>query len=196
MFNTGDPELIERVDRHIERHVAPTTSVFHEIVSDELHIDVHWVKPGWFRRHHTLVTSGRSELPMNTPEDLFDCPHLSAVGMFPEVEHPTEGRIRHLKVPVHFSKTPGGYYSHAERLGASTEAVLQEVGYSDAEIEELQSAKAAGKLLGGIPTPGRDAGALYEAGYDLVIADADVTLLRDAACASVASLRAAAGRPE
>ena len=54
-------------------------------------------------------------MPMNTPEDLFDCPHLTAVGMFPVVDHPTEGKIRHIKVPVHFSKTPGGYYRHPER---------------------------------------------------------------------------------
>ena len=58
------------------------------------------------------------------------------------------------------------------------------------------AAKAAGKLLGGIPTPGRSAQALYDAGYHLVLADADVALLRDAACASVQGLRAAAGRSD
>ncbi len=84
-------------------------------------------------------------MPMNTPEDLFECPHLSAVGMFPTVEHPTEGTIRHIKVPVHFSKTPGGYYRHAENLGESTEAVLADVGYSAEDIAALQAKGAAGK---------------------------------------------------
>lgn len=84
-------------------------------------------------------------LPMNTPEDLFDCPHLTQVGMFPVVEHPTEGKFRHIKVPIHFSKTPGGYYRHPEQIGQSTEAVLAEVGYSEAEIAELQALGAAGK---------------------------------------------------
>lgn len=84
-------------------------------------------------------------MPMNTPEDLFDCPHLSAVGMFPEAEHPTEGKIRHIKVPVSFSKTPGGYYRHAERLGQSTEDLLVELGYSTEEIAALQESGAAGK---------------------------------------------------
>src|SRR3546814_957406 len=41
-------------------------------------------------------------MPMNEPEDLFDCPHLTAVGMFPEFDHPTEGPMRGIKVPVHF----------------------------------------------------------------------------------------------
>jgi len=88
-------------------------------------------------------------MPMNTPEDLFDCPHLNAVGMFPMADHPTEGRIRHIKVPVHFSKTPGGYYRHPENLGESTEAMLADVGYSEEEIEALQATGAAGK-----PKPG------------------------------------------
>jgi crotonobetainyl-CoA:carnitine CoA-transferase CaiB-like acyl-CoA transferase len=84
-------------------------------------------------------------MPMNTPEDLFDCPHLKAVEMFPTVEHPTEGTIRHIKVPVHFSKTPGGLYRHAENLGESTETVLEEVGYSAEDIAALQAAGAVGK---------------------------------------------------
>jgi crotonobetainyl-CoA:carnitine CoA-transferase CaiB-like acyl-CoA transferase len=86
-------------------------------------------------------------LPMNTPEELFECPHLSAVGMFPLVDHPTEGRIRHIKVPVHFSKTPGGYYRHPEQLGQSTQSVLSELGYQPDDIAALQEAGAVGKTV-------------------------------------------------
>ena len=75
--------------------------------------------------------------PMNTPEDLFNDPHLQAVGMFPTIAHPTEGTIRHLKVPVKFSKTPGGLQHHAERLGGSSMPVLHELGYSEAQIAAL-----------------------------------------------------------
>ena len=77
--------------------------------------------------------------PMNSPEDLFECPHLKAVEMFPEIEHPTEGRIRHIKVPAAFSKTPGGLYHHSEKLGASTNTVLNELGFSRTEITELEN---------------------------------------------------------
>jgi crotonobetainyl-CoA:carnitine CoA-transferase CaiB-like acyl-CoA transferase len=66
--------------------------------------------------------------------------------MFPEVDHPTEGRIRHIKVPVSFSKTPGGLYRHAEKLGQSTEKVLEEVGFSIDEISGLHAAGAVGTL--------------------------------------------------
>ena len=70
-----------------------------------------------------------------------------------------------------------GEPDHPEVLGAIT------------DVE--RAAKAAGKRLAGIPTPGRTAEALFAAGYDLVLADFDVVLLRDAAHASLARLRAA-----
>ncbi len=49
--------------------------------------------------------------------------------------------------------------------------------------------RAAGKRLGAIPTPGRSVAELVAAGYDLIMVDADVLLLRDAARASLAKLR-------
>ncbi|MFQ6021785.1 MAG: HpcH/HpaI aldolase/citrate lyase family protein [Acidiferrobacterales bacterium] len=62
-------------------------------------------------------------------------------------------------------------------------------------IQKVETAaKDAGKLLGGIPTPGRDAKRLYAAGYDLVLADVDALLLRDSAQAGVQALLRAAGR--
>ena len=76
--------------------------------------------------------------PMNTPEDLFDDPHLQAVGMFPQTEHPTEGPMRHIKPPVKFSKTPGGLKRHADPLGASSISVLSELGYTPEQIADLE----------------------------------------------------------
>ena len=52
------------------------------------------------------------------------------------------------------------------------------------------AARSAGKRLGAIPTPERSAAELVAAGYELIIADADVLLLRDGARASLAQLRA------
>ena len=51
-------------------------------------------------------------------------------------------------------------------------------------------AKAAGKLLGAIPTPGRGFEQLIEAGYDLVLLDTDTALLRDSSRASLGRARA------
>jgi len=51
------------------------------------------------------------------------------------------------------------------------------------------AAKSAEALLGGISTPGRTSGELLAQGYDLILPDGDVALLRDGARASVRALR-------
>jgi hypothetical protein len=61
---------IEEISDHIEKHVGKIDMVFHELISDQVHIDVHWVKPTAERPFHTLITSGMSDKPMNTPEEV------------------------------------------------------------------------------------------------------------------------------
>ena len=138
----GRPELIDDVRFKDQPSRSANIDALYEIVAETMPSrgTADWID--------LLEAADIPVLPMNTPEDLFDCPHLTAVGMFPEADHPTEGRIRHLKAPVHLSKTPGGLYRHAERLGASTEAVLQELGYTPDEIAALQDSAAAGKARG------------------------------------------------
>lgn len=75
-------------------------------------------------------------------------------------------------------------------LGYLDEPDHPEVRTKIAEVEA--AAKQAGCALGGIPTPGRSADDLLAAGYRLILADADVVLLGDAARARVKALRAAA----
>lgn len=62
-----DSANIEAICNHIEKHIGTIDTVFHELVSDIVHIDVHWIKPSETYRFHTLVTSGMSDKPMNTP---------------------------------------------------------------------------------------------------------------------------------
>lgn len=61
-------ECIEQISDHIERHIGTVDMVFHEVLSDTVHIDVHHVKPTPERPFHTLVTSGMSDLPMTMPD--------------------------------------------------------------------------------------------------------------------------------
>ena len=61
---------IEEISKHIETHVGKIEFVFHELISDQVHIDVHWVKPTEEKPFHTLITSGMSDKAMNTPEGL------------------------------------------------------------------------------------------------------------------------------
>ena len=63
-----------------------------------------------------------------------------------------------------------------------------------AAAERVGSAvRAAGKLMGAIPTPARPTAALKAAGCHLIMADADTLLLRESACRSVADFRDQAG---
>jgi crotonobetainyl-CoA:carnitine CoA-transferase CaiB-like acyl-CoA transferase len=74
--------------------------------------------------------------------EIAEQPHLEAVGMFPEFDHPTEGRLRQARPPTRFSDTPAQVRSLAPRLGEHTIEVLRETGYADAEIDRLIEGKA------------------------------------------------------
>jgi Suppressor of fused protein (SUFU) len=65
---TGDGETVMAVSNHIEKHIGKIEAVFHEIVSDLVHLDVYWVAPSEQFPFHSLVTSGMSDLPMKVPE--------------------------------------------------------------------------------------------------------------------------------
>jgi len=83
----GESCLVE-ITEHIEQHLGPIAMVFHEVVSDTVHIDVHHVEPTEDAPFHTLVTSGMSSLPMNAPS-----PELAFMELM--VCLPPEWRVRH-----------------------------------------------------------------------------------------------------
>lgn len=59
---------LEQIAGHLERHLGPISTVFHELLSDAVHVDVHVVGPTATCPWARLVTSGMSDLPMRTPE--------------------------------------------------------------------------------------------------------------------------------
>ncbi|MGK0170480.1 MAG: crotonobetainyl-CoA:carnitine CoA-transferase CaiB-like acyl-CoA transferase [Gammaproteobacteria bacterium] len=72
-------------------------------------------------------------------------PHLKAVDMFQELEHPTEGTILQARPPARFSASPAGVHRLAPRLGQDTRDILREVGYEDAEVDALVQDNALGE---------------------------------------------------
>lgn len=60
----GDHKLIRKLTGHVERHIGCVERVFHDLVSDVVHIDILWVEPSPGRDFHTFVTCGMSEQPM------------------------------------------------------------------------------------------------------------------------------------
>lgn len=80
----GDEQTIELVSNHIEKHLGKIETVFHEVVSDLVHIDIHWVKPSTEFPFNILVTSGMSDLPMNVPDGLEEHKYVELCVLLPE----------------------------------------------------------------------------------------------------------------
>jgi crotonobetainyl-CoA:carnitine CoA-transferase CaiB-like acyl-CoA transferase len=68
--------------------------------------------------------------------------HLKAVGLFQELDHPTEGKLRQARPPARFSASPAAIRRMAPALGQHTREILREAGYDDAAIDGLVAAKA------------------------------------------------------
>ncbi len=58
----------EKIQQHVEKHIGKIETVYHELVSNLIHVDVLFVKPNAVRNFITLVTSGMSDRPMQSPE--------------------------------------------------------------------------------------------------------------------------------
>lgn len=63
----------EAVNAHFEKlFPGRETSVFHEIISDLVHIDVNILRPRGDGDHYVLFTTGMSDLPMTLPDEIAD----------------------------------------------------------------------------------------------------------------------------
>ena len=75
--------------------------------------------------------------PVNGLDDLFAEPHLKAVRLFEDYEHPSEGRMRQVRSPFRVPTLDSDPDRPAPNVGDSTLAVLDEAGFSAAEIAAL-----------------------------------------------------------
>ncbi len=79
-------------------------------------------------------------MPVLSLDELPSDPHVKAVELFGTAEHPTEGRYRVVRRPVSLSGAPFRIRRHAPRLGEHTRSVLEEVGLSAIEIDQVIAA--------------------------------------------------------
>ncbi len=64
----GVSQFTEAIENHIDKHFKNRGPVFHEIVSDLVHLDIEMIEPTADRSFITLITNDMSSLPMNVPK--------------------------------------------------------------------------------------------------------------------------------
>lgn len=79
-------DTIDTIDSHLRKFFPESDiSIFHEIISDIIHIDIFMVKAGGDRDYHILMTSGMSSLPMNVPEEFGEYRYAELIALLPKV---------------------------------------------------------------------------------------------------------------
>ena len=58
--------------------------------------------------------------------------------MVTEVEHPHEGKVETIGLPIKLSETPGGVHRPSPFFGEHTQEVLMELGYDENSIRALE----------------------------------------------------------
>lgn len=81
--------------------------------------------------------------PIYAPDELLAHPHLEAVGLFQQTEHPTEGPLREMRPTTRFSATPLSLRRHAPTLGEHTDEVLREAGLAPEDIARVTGGRNA-----------------------------------------------------
>ena len=78
--------------------------------------------------------------PVQTLDGVVKDPQFQARGLFASVEHPALGTLPQIAFPVKLSATPATIRRPPPALGEQTEFILQELGYSIADVARLREA--------------------------------------------------------
>jgi crotonobetainyl-CoA:carnitine CoA-transferase CaiB-like acyl-CoA transferase len=76
-------------------------------------------------------------LPLHDLRGVLSDPHLAAIDFFTMMDHPSEGRVRTMRVASTWSDAELSIQRHAPRVGEQSIEILREAGFSEERIERL-----------------------------------------------------------
>ncbi len=79
-------------------------------------------------------------MPIHDPRSLMNDPQLQAVDFFQTMDHPSEGRVRMMRVASRWSDADLSIRHHAPRPGEHSAEILREAGFQEDRIESLIAA--------------------------------------------------------
>ncbi len=79
---------------------------------------------------------------MLTLDELEQDPQIAARNMIVELETPAGERVKQVGLSIKLSKTPGSIRRLAPALGEHTDAILEELGYTNADIARMRAGAA------------------------------------------------------
>lgn len=121
----GDPRFASNADRM--RNLAQLTP----ILADELR---RRPSAAWLDR---FEAAGVPVGPVHQIGDMLSDPQVAARDMVIEVDHPRAGRTRAIGAPIKFSETSGDLARPAPLFGQHSREILEQLGYTAAEIAAL-----------------------------------------------------------
>ncbi|HCK15961.1 TPA: formyl-CoA transferase, partial [Candidatus Poribacteria bacterium] len=88
-----------------------------------------------------LEKTGLPFAPINTPEDLFNDPHLNASGGLLDIDIPDGGSTKLPAIPIEMNDRRFGVHHQAPRVGEHSHEILRELGFDELVIESLYKKK-------------------------------------------------------
>ena len=79
--------------------------------------------------------------PIYKLDEVFADPQVQHLGIAVPLDHPKRGEVRVVGQPIALSRTPASIVSALPELGAQTDEILRDVGYSDSEITSFHANK-------------------------------------------------------